>query len=333
MRREVCYLTLFFVASIMNFPLSAADQPPPEALYRVNADGTGLALLRADPEKAYWGPAWSPDGIKIAISILDVGGTGGELYLLDADGSSATPLTQNGRGNYFPAWSPNGEAIAFISQQGEVNTAEIYTIHVDGTEETRLTENDAWEAGMSWSPDGQEIAFGSERGGNWQIYSMNADGSNQRPLATPAHGNVPTWSPNGQQIAFTSNRDGDDDIYIAQSDGSSQQNITNNTAWDDNPAWSPDGSRIAFVSDRDGMARVYTVDIDGGNIVNLTRNLDLVAGFPTWSPDSEQILFMARELTDEERSNNTPIIVPIVSVTMILVAGLFVINRRRTVHQ
>jgi Tol biopolymer transport system component len=33
-----------------------------------------------------------------------------------------------------------------------------------------------------WSPDGSQIAFLTDRNGGWEIWVMNADGSNQRPL-------------------------------------------------------------------------------------------------------------------------------------------------------
>jgi Tol biopolymer transport system component len=56
----------------------------------------------------------------------------------------------------------------------------------------------------TWSPDGQQIAFMSWRNGRTQIFTMTADGTEQKPLVTLASGSAidPRWSPDGHHIAF-----------------------------------------------------------------------------------------------------------------------------------
>ena len=79
----------------------------------------------------------------------------------------------------------------------------------------QLTDNDDADGSPSWSPDGQRIAFDSNRDGDWELYVMNADGSEVRKL-TQNDGSdyYPAWSPDGQRIAFQSDRDGDFEIYV-----------------------------------------------------------------------------------------------------------------------
>jgi len=68
------------------------------------------------------------------------------------------------------------------------------------------------------SPD--MIAFHSGRDGNFEIYVMNADGTNPTRLTNnPAFDALPAWSPDGTKIAFFSDRDGNGDIYVMNADG------------------------------------------------------------------------------------------------------------------
>ena len=144
----------------------------------------------------------------------------------------------------------------------------------------------------AWSPSGKMIAFASERDGNFEIYTMRADGSDQTNRTNnPAFDAEPAWSPNGKQIAFSSNRDGNNEIYSMQASGANQTNLTNNAANDGAPAWSPDGRRIAYQSNLNGPANeVYAMDPDGANRVNLTNN-PAPDFWPAWSPDGTQIAF------------------------------------------
>ena len=140
-----------------------------------------------------------------------------------------------------------------------------------------------------------KIAFASDRDGDFEIYVMNADGSDQINL-TSSPGDDGSrgfaWSPDGARIAFTSFRDGNDEVYVMNADGSDQINLTNNPDTDNHPFWSPDGARIAFTSFRDGDREVYVMNADGSDQINLSANpaedgiTDLA-----WSPDSTRVAF------------------------------------------
>jgi TolB protein len=270
-----------------------AKEPVPD-IYIMNADGTRQTRLTISSEQGVWGPAWSPDGSKIVFSLFNPSVGAVELYLMNADGSGRTQLTHNQRFNFLPAWSPDGKTVAFISQIGSTETAEVHTINVDGSNERELTKNDAWEYGMSWSPDSKQIVFGSERGGGWQIYIMNADGSDQKPLPNPADGNAPAWSPDGKQIVFISDRYGEDDIFVMKSDGSDQTRLTVNDIWEDNAQWSPDGRQIVFTSRPDGPDNIFVMDADGTHVTNVTQSSAGEMGFAAWSPDGKTILYDTR---------------------------------------
>ena len=121
-----------------------------------------------------------------------------------------------------------------------------------------------------------KIAFGSFRDGNFEIYVMNADGSNQTNLTNnPASDQGPSWSPDGTKIAFFSGRDdpSTSEVYVMNADGSSQTRLTFITnGW---PAWSPDGTKITFTSNQGPNpfpGEIYVMNADGTGATRLTNN-------------------------------------------------------------
>ena len=137
------------------------------------------------------------------------------------------------------------------------------------------------------------IVFNSNRGGNYDIYVMNDDGSNVTRLTDhPDWDNDPAWSPDGNRIAFDSIRDGNFEIYAMNADGTGPVNLTNHPSGDESPSWSPDGKRIAFKSYRDGNSEIYVMNADGTSPIRLTDDPEW-DGAPAWSPDSSKIAFVS----------------------------------------
>ena len=56
----------------------------------------------------------------------------------------------------------------------------------------------------TWSANGSKIIFDTNRDGNWEIYSMKADGTDQTRITdSPAQDRRPSWSPDGKNFTFT----------------------------------------------------------------------------------------------------------------------------------
>jgi ribosomal protein L13 len=221
-----------------------------------------------------------------------------EIYVMDADGSNQTRLTDNSAIDVSPVWSPDGTRITFMSYRD--GNSEIYVMDADGSNQTRLTDNATGDWVPAWSPDGTKIAFSSNRDGGDEIYVMDADGSNQTRLTDNAYDDyAPAWSPNGTKIAFESKRDGNSEIYVMDADGSNQTRLTDNSASDTSSTWSPDGTKIAFSSNRDGGDEIYVMDADGSNQTRLTDNSASDAS-PAWSPDGTKIAFSSDRDGNEE---------------------------------
>src|SRR5437868_5015135 len=81
-------------------------------IYAVNIDGTDVTRLTANTAGADdISPAWSPDGSRIAFTVIR-SGDAPSIYVMNPDGSNRTRLTSSGY-DYLPAWSPDGTKIAF----------------------------------------------------------------------------------------------------------------------------------------------------------------------------------------------------------------------------
>jgi TolB protein len=208
-----------------------------------------------------------------------------EIYVMNADGSNVTRLTDNADDDTNPDWSPDGTQMAFTRYDGM--NSHIWVMDASGSGQTQLTAIGDNEE-PTWSPDGLRIAFDTNRNGNDDIYVINADGSGVAPLTMSLdHESEASWSPDGAKIAY--NRAGD--VWVMDSDGTNAVDLTNEPGTGDfNPDWSPDGEKIAFASNRGDSVDVYVMDRDGSNVTNLT-NVSMSDGRPVWSPDGTMISY------------------------------------------
>jgi TolB protein len=140
-------------------------------------------------------PVWNP---KSGAQIAFVSGRSGlpQIYVMDADGANVQRFTDGGYA-VSPSWSPNGQFLTFAWNRnygpGAPGGQDIYLMDIathKWVQLTRAGNNDS----PSWSPDGRHIVFQSNRSGGQQVWSMLADGSQQRPLTASGGNTQPNWS-------------------------------------------------------------------------------------------------------------------------------------------
>lgn len=217
-----------------------------------------------------------------------------QVYVVNPDGTGLLQISATSDYATDPSWTPSGSSISFSNTDYDSLESDIYIVSPDGSGQVNLTASPgAFDVEARWSPDGRQVAFVTYVGGNFDIYSMDANGSSLRRLTNESSEETkPEWSPLGD-LAFLSTRDGNREIYVMKPDGSMQQRITNTPSDEWTFAWSPDGSRIAFPSDRSGNVDVYVVTADGASEQRITT--DSSATDPCWSPDGSRIAYTSSD--------------------------------------
>ena len=182
------------------------------------------------------------------------------------------PLTFDGPGavNEFPQDSADGRYVVFQrSDKPTVTTSpkgkkvytfdegsdwDVYRMRADGREKVRLTDSREVEDEPTFSPDGTMIAYRVVHNGSSDLFLMDSDGGNKRPLvADPdTEEKTPSFSPDGHRVAFYANRAAADKWNLFTVDVASRdvQQLTRGRHQDKHPQITPDGTEVIFHSDR-----------------------------------------------------------------------------------
>jgi len=144
------------------------------------AERANLAQLRKimDDTAVATEAAFSPDGSRIAFTSTRDGQP--EIYIMDADGTSAARLTNSPGADGDASFTADGQAVVFHSLR--TGHRQIFLQPITSSDAVQLTQEPADNSQPTVSPDGETIAFVSNREGNNHIWLMSKDGSSQRPV-------------------------------------------------------------------------------------------------------------------------------------------------------
>ena len=225
-------------------------------------------VIYQDKARNVLAPQWSPGGDTIIFGIgvfnaffngfnglfLKPGDrveSGAQIAMIRPDGSGFRELTSGANNNGFPSMAPDGKRFVYRSFGPEGDGLRIKNLETGAV--TALTTG--YDNFPLWSPRGDLIMFSRQADGDYEIYTINPDGTGVKRL-TIARGNDAhqAWSPDGEHIAFATTRMGFKDemtytdapqpygeIFVMRYDGTNLQQLTDNQWEEGTPAWQPAG--------------------------------------------------------------------------------------------
>ena len=246
-------------------------------IFKVKTDGTGLVNLTNNPAMSFVGGlTFSPDGSKIAYT-----GSGYHIYIMNADGSGKTNLTEGQSDDFWylnPSFSADGTKLVFKGLDNASGTTpdQVFVVNTDGTGFMQVTN---LPVGLSPAPTvGDHPRFDTQGATVYyisdypvrRIYRTTLVGHFETEVTPESAFNF-DLSKDGSKIVYFGYEWVDDSwaphIYSINSDGTGNLLLSDNVADEDRPIFNQTGSRIAFTRyDINGRKRVHWMNADGTNV-------------------------------------------------------------------
>lgn len=193
-------------------------------------------------------PRWSPDGRRISFVSSRAGSF--DLFVMDADGTNVTRLTDHPANDYDPIWMPDGQSMIFSSERD--SRSDLYRLWLKDRRIDRLTHHFVGRAIMpNVSPDGKLVAFAAQtlqrlQFWDYQIHILDLATGKTRALGNSGGACWPNWSPDGR-LANVLMAPEPSTIQVRNADGGGARVLAADPKrWAYYPDWSKDGKLIAL---------------------------------------------------------------------------------------
>lgn len=238
-----------------------------------------------------------------------------DIYVSSLINFQPVAVTSDTYRDEAPTWSPDGQRLAFVSAHA-VGDWEIYVFDLTSGATTQISRLPTMAARFpQWSPvmGDDRVVFEGRQDGVTNIWMIRADGTGLEQITNSGADSRPSWSPDGTQLVFgraTADTDRNGrvttsdrlDLFVLDLASGVARNLTNTPGEDEHSfAWSRDGEWIAFCRvsgdtngdgyfNLDDQSDLFVMRSSGGGEANLTQGR-LSAFSPSWSPDSQRIIF------------------------------------------
>jgi Tol biopolymer transport system component len=198
----------------------------------------------------------------------------------------------------YPTYTGRG-TILYESMAG--GNWDLYEIPASAVDEgppviRRLTEEAGADRMPAMSPDGRVIAFVSDRGGNMDVWRIDADGGEAVRLTETDEPEIhPYWTPDSRRIVYNRRVPGEPlyAIWIMDADGRNPRELLRDDELNSYAQVSPVGHRLVFDkwwANDESNGEIMLMDLASGELTRLTENA-VYDGYPTWFPDGRRVVY------------------------------------------
>jgi serine/threonine-protein kinase len=237
-----------------------------ESLYWQDAAGKTEAL-RAPPNRGYYFPRISPDGLRIAVRI------GNSITAALGVYEWAENRMTRVSAQFSPTqaiWAPDDKHLAVQLVEGTAGPG-IYWVRADGAGQAELLVGGEYTAPSNFSRDGKRLAYWklgrTSDPGLWTVFLDLTDPEHPKPgkpesfLRAKVQVSDPVFSPDGRWIAYTSAESGGQEIVVRPFPGPGGKWQVS-TGGGTTSVWPPDGHQLLYLEGHTVMAVPYAVKGD-----------------------------------------------------------------------
>lgn len=260
--------------------------------------------------------AVSPDEKQIAYTVsyysVPQNKSNSEVFVMDADGSANTQITQSTWKEAQPVWFKDGKKLAFLSSESGSN--QVWEMNPNGTDRKQLTQYDGDIEGFSFSPDGKKLLFIAQV----KTVKSTADKHPDLPKATGIIVNDLMYKHWDEWVTTAPHP------FVADFDGNGINNVTDILEGEpyESPmkpwggieqlAWSPASDKVAYTCrKKTGLAYaistnsdIYIYDLATKRTINITEENKGYDTNPQYSPDGKYIAWQSMERDGYEADLN-----------------------------
>ncbi len=240
--------------------------------------------------------SWQPAGVLVAV-----------LLGINAEGANINPLRSTDLYKFHSVvdvrLSPDGDRLAYsvesYDRPGRPYT-QVWIMQLANRRSVRVGAADGISSDPHWSPDGSSLAYLANEGDKRGVFVSNRDGAQQQFLSQVLDTNAPlpfigdmiSWSPDSKRIAFISATPGPE-----TADAGGDPIVITRYLY--KPNWLEGLTR--FNDNR--RLHIFVVDIQSKQMRQLTTGKTYEHSI-SWSPISDEILFVSNHAKDPDRVFN-----------------------------
>lgn len=238
---------------------------PVDSTWQVNTGG----MYRTGNETIDWGVALSPDGQRIALTLLTDLGT--DIWIKQLPAGPVSRLTQYAGVDRFPAWTVDGRSVTFLSDRprgtgpaSKGNPFNVWQQAADGTGEPKLLWDKDGPSDALWSPDGRSLILGATRSTGSSVQTEivvahpGVDSVARRlELATGSDVVGAALSPDSRWLAYVSNEQGTNEVFVRPFPDVNSGKWQVSSGGGGAPLWAHNGRELFYIAH--GAMNVVTI--------------------------------------------------------------------------